>query len=272
MPAVSMNSTGPSGSSLHRLFHRVGGRARLFGDDGDVLPRDGVEQARLAHVAAAEEADVQPHALGASSGSWLVLLPTLRRRPAPDLVPACAREAPANLGEPSRRPLRGSVSSSKAASVSNASLRHDLAHGAPARGSAAVGHLGARSRSRAADQRGRHRGGRLHMSAAALPRRPRCPRRRCAAESCSPGPADRCSPADSRRPAAGTGSVPGCRPRTPRRWLTSWPMTSMAAWLTASGITGFTLPGMIDEPACRCGRRISPKPASGPTTGAAGRR
>ena len=41
-------------------------------------------------------------------------------------------------------------------------------------------------------------------------------------------------------------------------------MTSMAAWLTASGMTGLTLPGMIDEPAWRAGSRISPSPASGP--------
>ena len=38
----------------------------------------------------------------------------------------------------------------------------------------------------------------------------------------------------------------------------------MAAWATASGITGLTLPGMIDEPAWRGGRRISPSPACGP--------
>ena len=41
-------------------------------------------------------------------------------------------------------------------------------------------------------------------------------------------------------------------------------MTTMAAWLTASGMTGFTLPGMMEEPACRWGSRISPMPASGP--------
>ena len=46
--------------------------------------------------------------------------------------------------------------------------------------------------------------------------------------------------------------------------VTSWPITSMATWLTASGITGFTLPGMMDEPACRAGKRISRSPASGP--------
>ena len=31
-----------------------------------------------------------------------------------------------------------------------------------------------------------------------------------------------------------------------------------------SGITGFTLPGMIDEPGCIAGRLISPNPARGP--------
>ena len=34
--------------------------------------------------------------------------------------------------------------------------------------------------------------------------------------------------------------------------------------MTTSGITGLTLPGMIEEPACTAGRRISPKPARGP--------
>ena len=46
--------------------------------------------------------------------------------------------------------------------------------------------------------------------------------------------------------------------------VTSAPMTAKAIWFTTSGITGFTLPGMIDDPACRGGRRISAKPACGP--------
>ena len=37
-----------------------------------------------------------------------------------------------------------------------------------------------------------------------------------------------------------------------------------ATWVTASGMTGFTLPGMIDEPGCRSGRRISARPVRGP--------
>ena len=46
--------------------------------------------------------------------------------------------------------------------------------------------------------------------------------------------------------------------------VTSLPITSNATWLTTSGITGLTLPGMIDEPACIGGRLISPRPARGP--------
>ena len=44
----------------------------------------------------------------------------------------------------------------------------------------------------------------------------------------------------------------------------SLPITSKAIWFTTSGITGFTLPGMIEEPACTAGRLISPMPALGP--------
>src|SRR3954465_5439639 len=34
--------------------------------------------------------------------------------------------------------------------------------------------------------------------------------------------------------------------------------------LTTSGTTGFTFPGMIDEPGCNAGRSISDNPARGP--------
>ena len=44
----------------------------------------------------------------------------------------------------------------------------------------------------------------------------------------------------------------------------SLPMTSKATWLTTSGMTGLTLPGMMLEPACTAGRLISLKPARGP--------
>src|SRR5580692_6534951 len=41
-------------------------------------------------------------------------------------------------------------------------------------------------------------------------------------------------------------------------------MTSKAIWLTTSGITGLTLPGIMLDPAWTAGRLISPKPARGP--------
>ena len=44
----------------------------------------------------------------------------------------------------------------------------------------------------------------------------------------------------------------------------SLPITSKATWFITSGITGLTLPGMMDEPACRGGSLMSPKPACGP--------
>jgi hypothetical protein len=40
------------------------------------------------------------------------------------------------------------------------------------------------------------------------------------------------------------------------------PITSKQTWFTTSGITGFTLPGMIDEPGCMAGRLISPSPGA----------
>ena len=44
----------------------------------------------------------------------------------------------------------------------------------------------------------------------------------------------------------------------------SFPITWSPTWITTSGITGFTLPGMIDEPFCSSGRRSSERPARGP--------
>ena len=44
----------------------------------------------------------------------------------------------------------------------------------------------------------------------------------------------------------------------------SRPITRKPTWLTTSGITGFTLPGMIELPGCICGRLISLKPQRGP--------
>jgi hypothetical protein len=45
----------------------------------------------------------------------------------------------------------------------------------------------------------------------------------------------------------------------------SLPMTCAATCRTTSGITGLTLPGMIDEPFCSSGRYSSPMPARGPS-------
>ena len=44
----------------------------------------------------------------------------------------------------------------------------------------------------------------------------------------------------------------------------SLPITCAATWVTTSGMTGLTLPGMIDEPFWSSGRKISARPARGP--------
>ena len=44
----------------------------------------------------------------------------------------------------------------------------------------------------------------------------------------------------------------------------SLPITCALTCSTTSGITGLTLPGMIEEPFCSSGRKISPMPARGP--------
>ena len=44
----------------------------------------------------------------------------------------------------------------------------------------------------------------------------------------------------------------------------SLPITCADTWQTTSGITGLTLPGMIELPFCSSGRKISPSPARGP--------
>ncbi len=43
-----------------------------------------------------------------------------------------------------------------------------------------------------------------------------------------------------------------------------WPITCAQAITVASGMTGLTLPGMIELPGCSAGSSISPSPASGP--------
>ena len=44
----------------------------------------------------------------------------------------------------------------------------------------------------------------------------------------------------------------------------SLPITLKHTWLITSGITGFTLPGIIEEPGWRAGRAISSRPQRGP--------
>ncbi len=44
----------------------------------------------------------------------------------------------------------------------------------------------------------------------------------------------------------------------------SLPITCAATWVTTSGITGLTFPGMIEEPFWSSGRKISASPARGP--------
>ena len=46
--------------------------------------------------------------------------------------------------------------------------------------------------------------------------------------------------------------------------VASQPITWKQTWFTISGIDGFTLPGMIDEPGCTAGSAISASPARGP--------
>ncbi len=53
-----------------------------------------------------------------------------------------------------------------------------------------------------------------------------------------------------------------CMP--PTAIAASFPITWAATCVTTSGITGFTLPGMIDEPFWSSGRKISARPARGP--------
>ena len=50
----------------------------------------------------------------------------------------------------------------------------------------------------------------------------------------------------------------------PKAMVPSLPMTWATTWETASGITGFTFPGIIELPGCRSGMRTSARPARGP--------
>ena len=50
----------------------------------------------------------------------------------------------------------------------------------------------------------------------------------------------------------------------PQATAASLPTTCATTWHTASQSTGLTLPGMIDDPGCRSGRKISVSPVRGP--------
>ncbi len=72
---------------------------------------------------------------------------------------------------------------------------------------------------------------------------------------------------DSSRLRAITGSMTlsSKLPAAPAKAMAaSLPMTCAQTMWVASGMTGFTLPGMIDDPGCRSGSWISPSPARGP--------
>ncbi len=72
---------------------------------------------------------------------------------------------------------------------------------------------------------------------------------------------------DSRVPSAMTGiwTLSSNAPDAPAQaTVASLPTTRAQTMRTASGITGFTLPGMIDDPGWRSGMRISPRPVLGP--------
>ncbi len=79
--------------------------------------------------------------------------------------------------------------------------------------------------------------------------------------------ADDSSRIDSSRLRASIGSMmfSSKLPAAPPKAIdASLPITWAQTMESASGITGFTLPGMIDEPGWRSGRWISARPARGP--------
>ena len=71
----------------------------------------------------------------------------------------------------------------------------------------------------------------------------------------------------SKMQAAITGSNTlswSCPPSAAIVTVRSLPITRKQTMLTTSGITGLTLPGMIEEPGCFAGRLISRRPQRGP--------
>lgn len=66
-------------------------------------------------------------------------------------------------------------------------------------------------------------------------------------------------------PMTGIATLSSNEPDAPAQaTVASLPMTRAQTIRVASGTTGFTLPGMIDEPGCRSGMCSSPRPVFGP--------
>ncbi len=66
-------------------------------------------------------------------------------------------------------------------------------------------------------------------------------------------------------PITGMATLSSKLPDAPLQAIeASLPMTREQTMSTASGMTGLTLPGMIDEPGCRSGMLSSPSPVFGP--------
>ena len=66
-------------------------------------------------------------------------------------------------------------------------------------------------------------------------------------------------------PITGIATLSSKLPVAPAQAIVaSLPITRAPTMMTASGMTGLTLPGMIDEPGCRSGMCSSPRPVFGP--------
>jgi hypothetical protein len=69
----------------------------------------------------------------------------------------------------------------------------------------------------------------------------------------------------SDEPITGMATLSSNSPDAPAHAIVaSLPMTRAHTMSTASGMTGLTLPGMIEEPGCRSGMCSSPRPVLGP--------
>ena len=186
---------GPERKKLHRLLDRVGRRSGRRRDDRDVLSREGVQEARLADVPPAEEADVEPQA--ARGGRHPV---SLRARS------GVGRAEPADcLGRGEGVELRGGEEPLGDGRLAEAPARERGRVEEPLR--AVVAERGQERR------RGRGRGRR--RAAGSAPRRRRGRRRRVREDPAGAGRGGRGSSEGSPPRAGGTGSARASR--TPRR-------------------------------------------------------